>query len=221
MNKRKTTTETIFDKVREEMHFESTIVVSWRDALKEVDCWLQGQGAYPGLLILGDADTNRKALMRTIYNIFRDYPKNPGTFKGLHLRPDLCAPGLKGVSSTRIVEVAHNSGRYGLFGPYSEFMKPGPLLINGVGAAYEEPYVIYHGLNPDYTAVITEKIYPVVEVIERRLQKYLPTVIATSLDADGIRAKYGPCGAEFWDKLIEFSHPVRFRYSNEHILYYE
>lgn len=207
----KTTSEVIFERVLEGMHIVPTTTVSGRDALKEVDCWLRDCGAYPGLLILGEAGTNRKALMRTIYNICRDYTKNPKAFKKFHLRADLCAAGLKGVSSTTIVETAHNSGRYGLFGPYSEFMKSGPLLINGVGAAYEEPFIIYHGLNPEHTATITEKIYPVVELVERRLQKSLPTVIASSLDSDGIRAKYGPCGTEFWDILIDFSHPLWWR----------
>lgn len=218
---KKSTAEVIFEQVLEGMRIVPTSTVSERDALKEVDCWLQDFGAYPGLLILGDGNANRKALMRTIYNICCDYPKNPKAFKKFHLRPDLCAPGLRGVASTTIVEAAHNSGRYGLFGPYSEFMKDGPLLINGVGAAYEEPFIFYHGLNPEHTAAITEKIYPVVELVERRLQKGLPTIIASSLSSEGIRAKYGYCGAEFWDILIDFSHPVRFKYGNEHQLYYE
>ena len=217
----KSVTEALFEQVLEGMHYEPTITVSEHDQLQEVDCWLQGLGAYPGLLILGETGANRIALMRTIYNICRDYPKIPKAFKKFHLRPGLCAPGLKGVASTKIVEAAHNSGRYGLFGPYSEFMKDGPLLINGVGAAYEEPFIIYHGLNPEHTATITEKIYPVVELVVRRLQNSLPTIIASSLSSEGIRAKYGYCGAEFWDILIDFSHPVRFKYGNEHIFYYE
>lgn len=171
------------------------------NSFQEIDNWMEHEG-FPGLVLAGEAGAKRTALMRGIAKAIIDI--NKGLYRGFTLRKDLRQTRVIGRTATDIVSIAHNSGRNGLFGEGSALLSPCVLLIDNMGAPYEEAEIVYQGWDSTRASFVTERIFPVVEVIIGRLSKGYPTIFSTLLDADEIRRKYGQCGAYLLNGIAEY-----------------
>lgn len=162
------------------------ISLKYEEIFGELEVWICG-GNSAGLVLRGGIGQGKTTMLRAICKIVKAFWTEE---RILTIRQELRNPNIKSVRADDLLHIAHTEGREGLFYGEHAIGQAGVLFIDDLGGETETE-IRFEGWNKSHEVYIRETIRPFAELLTRRCDNNLPTLISTRLDKTQIIERYG------------------------------
>lgn len=189
------TTRTLVESILQIRNIKPMEAPGQEDAYKKLDKWING-AEHAGLILSGPMGMGKTTILRALYLWIHYYYSEHPDYSHARIRTELECSNTAIYGITKLMHLAHLSGREGLLYADDAPARADLLFIDGVGDETEGPIIHYRGWDKSRRVFIKEDLCPIEEMIMIRDNKHLPTIISTRLDYNGIVERYGESTAD-------------------------